>query len=476
MTEARVRSHGAAGWFDGDGAEVTTADPSHPRSTVARLSPVTGPAVARHIEAGREARRLWRERPIGERGAVLRTAAALLAERADRIGVDLARDMGKPVREAVAEVRRASEIFAYHAAAAWMPVAHGYAGATGSQTVQVVQCPVGTIAVITPWNFPVAIPAWKIAPALVFGNGVVWKPSSASPLTAHRLMECLIDAGLPDGVVTCLHAPGRVASSITGHPDIDAVTFTGSTGIGRGVVRDAVDRGIPVQAELGGKNVTIVWEDADLDRAVAGVLTGGFSGNGQKCTATSRLILSAGIADDFLERLRLAVAGIEVGPAEDEGSAVGPLISAEARDAALRAIDEQGGRLVAEARVPAGATGWFLPPTVVELEAADGPLWREELFAPVVAVVRASDADEAIRLANDTEYGLAGAVYTQRRDLIARVVAELDVGMLSVNEPTTGGYPYVPFGGWRSSGHGPREQGESARQFFTRTKTVHIGL
>lgn len=468
-----VRCHAAHGWFDGAGAVTERTNPSRPTEVVARWSAATPEQVARAVSDAAEVHSTWRRTPIGERCAVLRVAGRLVEARADAYAVELSREEGKIVGEARGEVLRAAAILEYFAGEASRPQGEVFAGGRADQSLLVVDQPVGLIGVVTPWNFPIAIPAWKIAPALALGNSVIWKPAPASSLLAQRLLECLLEAGLPAGVVTLLHGGADVGAALLDAPELAAVSFTGSTAVGRSIVRTAVDRGLAVQAELGGKNALIVCDDADLDAAVLALVAGAFSGNGEKCTATSRVLVDARVADDFLARARVAVEALRLGAATEAGVDVGPLVSAEARDRVRTALDGADGVVVAESRLPDG-DGWFVAPTLVELAAPTGELWTEELFGPVVAVHRFASLDEAIGIANSSPFGLAAAVYTRDLARSRQAIETLDVGMLSINEPTTGGYPFVPFGGWKGSAVGPREQGAAARQFYTRSKTVHV--
>ena len=468
-----VRCHSADGWFDGDGAALQRANPSRPVEAVTRWSAATVDQAVQAIDAAADAREGWRGTSIGDRCAILRVAGRLLEDRADDYAVELSREEGKIVGEARGEVLRAAAILEYFAGEASRPQGEIFAGGGRDQSLLVIDQPIGVVAVVTPWNFPIAIPAWKIAPALAFGNTVVWKPAPAASLIAMRLLECLLEAGLPAGVVTLLHGGAEVGEAILAAPGIDAISFTGSTAVGRVISQTAAERGLALQAELGGKNSLIVCDDADLDAAVHALVSGAFSGNGEKCTATSRVLVDSRIAEDFLVRTRIAVEALRVGVATESDTDVGPLVSSSARDRVRDAVLRTDGTVVIEATLPA-AEGWFVSPTIVELEEPQGELWEEELFGPVVAVWRFASFEAAIEVANDSQFGLAAAVYTRDISRIRRAIERLDVGMLSINEPTTGGYPYVPFGGWKASAVGPREQGEAARHFYTRSKTVHL--
>jgi aldehyde dehydrogenase (NAD+) len=343
----------------------------------------------------------------------------------------------------------------------------------------VTRRPIGVVATITPFNFPIAIPAWKIAPALIYGNTVVWKPASSVPLLAMRLAQALIDAGLPPGVLNLLIADGSVGTALAGHAGVDAITFTGSTGVGRRIAADAARRGAPVQAEMGGKNAAVVLADADLELAVEQVMLGAFRSAGQKCTATSRLVLDKGIAEEFLTELAIRVKGLEVGDPLLPTVAVGPVVSESAQaniQQSMRVAVADGARIIAtsEGRQSGAADGHFVAPTVLEAPSREATLWSEELFGPVLAVRRASSVEEAFALANAGEYGLSAAVFTRDLTRALRAIDVLDVGVLHVNSESAGADPHVPFGGAKRSGYGPKEQGTAAREFFTHTTSVYL--
>jgi aldehyde dehydrogenase (NAD+) len=333
--------------------------------------------------------------------------------------------------------------------------------------------------VVTPFNFPIAIPAWKIVPALVYGNTVVWKPASSVPLLAIRLAQALTEGGLPTGVLNLLIGDSGVGNAIVDHDGIAAITFTGSTGVGRRIAAAAAARGVAMQAEMGGKNAAVVLDDADFDLAVEQVLLGAFRSTGQKCTATSRLILTDGIADKFLDAIVERAGGLTVGDPTDDRTQMGPVVSDSALADITAGIDTAsaqgvtvltGGGAYSDGPL---SRGYFVAPTVLEL---DGPaeVWSEELFGPVLAVRRANNPEEAFELANDSEFGLSAAVFTQDLTRTMQAMECIDVGVLHVNSESAGADPHVPFGGAKKSGLGPKEQGAAAREFFTHTTTVYL--
>jgi acyl-CoA reductase-like NAD-dependent aldehyde dehydrogenase len=464
-------------WTEGDGAEFTDTNPARPSEVVARGRLASPAQVERAITAARDAAPGWAATPHHARAAVLTGAAGLIDGNADAWGAELAREEGKTLPEAVAEVRGAARILRYFAAEADRENGEIYASPRPGENVLVVRRPIGVAGMITPFNFPIAIPAWKIGPALVHGNTVVWKPSSLVPLLAHRLASALSEAGLPDGVLNLVLGEGEAGSAIVDHPGVDAVSFTGSTAVGRAVIARCGELGKPVQTEMGGKNAAIVLADADLDHAAEQVCLGAFRSTGQKCTATSRLIVADKVADDLLARVAERASRLVVGDPLDPGVDMGPLVSAAARDRVTAGVS----RAVAEGAEPlAGAEplerdGWFVPPTVLGLPGTGVDFWRTELFGPVVGAVRASGPEEALALANLSDHGLSAAVFTRDLGAALAAVDRLEVGVLHVNSESAGTFPHVPFGGAKQSGFGPKEQGRAAREFFTRTVTVYLG-
>lgn len=461
-------------WHPGAGESIERRAPARSDTVVASGAGVSSAQLDAAVGAAAHAFDAWRRLGIERRCAILRAAAGILSVRAEALGRELSHEQGKVLAEGVAEVRRAAAIFDYFGHQSKAPVAEEYAGPTSQQRLVVSHHPVGTIGVVTPWNFPIAIPAWKLAPALAYGNTVVWKPASHVPLLAFRLMEALEEAGLPPGVLSLTMGPGSIGQRIVESSQVDAVTFTGSTEVGRHLVETCGRRMKPIQAELGGKNVAVVAEDADLDQALEAILVGAFSGNGQKCTATSRVIVDERVADTFGRMLRERACALTVGDPLDPSTEVGPVVSSPDQVRIQAVIDAADGAVTVSAGDRRPGNGWFVNPTVVDLERPKGAFWTEEIFGPVVALVRANDYAEALRLADDTPFGLAAGVYTRSLDRVHQATEELKVGMLTINGPTTGSEPHVPFGGWKQSGFGPREQGSEARAFFTKSRTTAI--
>lgn len=477
---ARSLRHLVAGqWRTGGGAELLDVNPARPHETVAVGQLAEDRDLDSAVAAAQDAFPRWAATPHHARGRILDRAADILDTRAEEWGEELSWEEGKTRAEGVGEVRRAAEILRFYASEASRPVGEVFGSSRPGEQIQVIHRPVGIVAVVTPFNFPVAIPAWKIAPALSYGNTVVWKPASLVPLLAVRLAEALVEAGLPEGVLSLLIGNGTLGGRLVEHPGVDAVTFTGSTSVGRRLIAACGHLARPVQTEMGGKNAAVVLAGADLELAVGEVLAGALRSAGQKCTATSRLVVQESVADEFLALLTKRAAALRVGDPLEEGTEMGPVVSLQARDEIQRSVDAAmerlgveiltGGRRYDDDRM----TGAFLRPTVVEL-AGDDPLWREELFGPVLSVRRAPDVQEAFRLANDSEFGLSAAVFTDDLRAMAAAMEQVDVGVLHINSETAGADPHVPFGGARQSAYGPKEQGRAAREFFTRTKTVYV--
>ncbi|WP_433122299.1 aldehyde dehydrogenase family protein [Arthrobacter koreensis] len=479
---AALRQFIAGKWEDGDGAGLASDNPARPGETVAAGRQATAEQLERAVAAASAAAPAWSAVPMHERGAVLLRAAALLEGSAEELGLELAREEGKTLAEGRGEVARAAQILRYYGNEGDRPAGEVFSSPRRGEQILVVRKPLGVVGVVTPFNFPIAIPAWKIAPALVYGNTVVWKPASTVPLLAQRLAEVLDGAGLPKGVLNLVMGPGALGTELVEHPLLDGLTFTGSTGVGRRLAAAGAGRGVPVQAEMGGKNAAVVLAGADLDLAAEQVMFGAFRSTGQKCTATSRLVLQDSVADDFLARLTSRLQDWSTGNPVDPSVQMGPLVSASAADGVRRGIDEAlagGATLVFQGVLPEEAGDAFIPPTILELPAGQAdaeanPAWADEFFGPVLAVRRAADAAQAFEWAGQGEYGLSAAVFTQDVTRVLEAVEGIDVGILHVNSESAGADPHVPFGGARKSGYGPKEQGQSAKEFFTHTTTVYL--
>lgn len=454
---------------------IRSTDPTHPDDVVVEVPAATAGDVAKAAEAGRAAQREWRAQPPTSRSSALAAAAEVVAAASDELTDLMVREVGKPRGEAAGEAARAVAILRYYAQQVLDPDGATYP-APGGTLLMSRHRPRGVAGLVTPWNFPFAIPLWKAAPALAFGNAVLLKPAPEATACALRLAE-LLHQSLPQDLFAVVPGDGRTGQAVVSESDL--VSFTGSVAAGSAVRRTAGDRGVPVQCEMGGQNASIVLPDVDVE-ATAGVLAGAAMGYaGQKCTATSRVVVvddGTGFADRFRDAAVAAVEGLDVGDPTEPGVSVGPVITEAARDAVVAAAHdaERGGGRVLTGGSATDRDGWFVPPTLVDGVAPDARVAQEEVFGPFAALLTVPDVDRAVAVANGVRYGLAAAVFT--RDLGAALgVAELlEAGLVRVNAATSGVDFYAPFGGEKESSYGPREQGKAARDFYTSVHTVTI--
>jgi len=467
------------GWVGAsDHATFETRNPARSDEVLGTFPSATAADAAQAVAAAAEAFPAWAATPAPARGAILFRAAELLEERLDDIATTLTREEGKTLAEAKGEVTRARDILRYFGGEGWRVGGDLLPPNTPNAMLFSRREPLGVVAAITPWNFPIAIPAWKLAPALVYGNAIVFKPASATPLTALRLVECLQDAGLPAGVLNFVTGSGAtVGDALACDPVVRGLTFTGSHATGAGIYGRATEHFARVQLEMGGKNPTIVLDDADLELAVRLAVMGGFALTGQSCTATSRVIVEEGIADRFAAALAEAAAALRVGDGFAEGVQMGPAVSADQLATDLEYVQiarDEGAELLAGG-ARAGDGGHFVQPTVFDRVDAHSRLAQEEVFGPVVGIIRARDLDDALFKANAVGYGLAASVVTNDLRRALTFVDRIEAGVVKVNEPTTGLALQAPFGGFKqSSANTFKEQGPAAVEFFTRTKTVYI--
>jgi len=450
----------------------TSLNPHDPDDVIGEWEAAGDGEVAAAVDRARAAAKTWRRTPAATRSAALANAAAAMEQRADEITALTIREVGKPVSEARGEVARGISIMRYYAQLALLPDGETLPAADPDALLMARRRPVGVVALLTPWNFPVAIPLWKAAPSLAYGNATVLKPSSAAAATALLLRE-IIAPHLPDDVFQVLLGGAATARPLVEHPDVAAVSFTGSVPVGQDIARRVAARGARMQAEMGGQNPSIVLADADLEKAATTIAYAAMGYAGQKCTATSRVIVEETVYSDFVDLLETAVTSLQVLDPAAEATLVGPVIDAGARSAALDAVAASGGRVITGGK-PLDAPGFYLAPTLVELDAPTGPLASEEVFAPVAAVVSADSAARAVAIANGVRFGLVAAVFTRDLARALRLANFLDAGMVRVNAPTSGVDFHAPFGGAKESSYGPREQGLAARDFYTESRTVLI--
>ncbi len=418
----------------------------------------------------------WSRRPAAQRSAVLAAAASAIEERVEQIAQDMTLEMGKPLREARMEAARGAAILRFFAGEAWRPKGELFEQSATGSSVYTVRRALGVVGLITPWNFPAAIPVWKSAPALIYGNTVVMKLAQEAPLTGLHLAACLEEAGIPAGVFNIVVGRGsEVGTPLVRHPEVRAISFTGSVAVGRQVREEATALGKRVQLELGGHNPLIVMADADLDRAVEATYAGAFWSAGQKCTATRRIYVQAPVYDEFRSRLLARIESGVVGDPTDPTTEVGPMVNEKQLDEVLAGIErgkQDGGTVLAGGeRVDDDA--YLLAPTLFEGVADDAFLSCEEVFGPVTSLYRFGEVDEALRRANAVEFGLSASIFTSSLATTQRFVNELEAGILHVNSQTAGADVHVPFGGIKGSGFGPHEQGRAAMEFYTEVVTVY---
>ncbi|MGE0067212.1 MAG: aldehyde dehydrogenase family protein [Solirubrobacterales bacterium] len=454
-------------------------DPTHPERVLGHFSAATPAEVGQALAAAKAAARSWARTPAPARGEILHAAAERLAREREEFAATIVQEEGKTIDEARGEMARAVSVLRWFAGEASQPSGATHPSAREGTLVYSLREPLGVVAVITPWNFPVAIPAWKIAPALAFGNAVVWKPSELTPLCAVLLTELLEAAGLPPGVLNLITGdPAEIGDVLVDGPEVDAISFTGSLRVGRHIQTRAVPRGVKVQLETGGKNPAIVMDDADLERAVELVVRGAMWSTGQKCTASSRALVTPGIAPAFTEALLERVGGLRVGDPLAPETEIGPLVSAPQRERVRGYLERaagEGQQPVTEARPEVEQLpGFFVAPTVYTDVDPATPLAQEEVFGPVLAVLEVADLEQALEIAEGVEFGLSASIFTRDLATALRFAGSIKTGMVHVNRETAGAEPQAPFGGAKASSSHSREQGKAAADFYTELKTVYI--
>ncbi len=463
------------------GATFEDRNPADGDDLVGRFASSEAEEVGAAVAAAAEAADGWRRTSAIARANFLHKAANILEGRIRQVGRELTREEGKTLKEGIGETTRAVQILRYFAGEAQQPTGEHYPSATPATLLYTVREPLGVVAVITPWNFPIAIPAWKIAPALAFGNTLVFKPASATPLCAVRLVEALAEAGLPPGVLNLVTGgAAEVGDPLVRDDRVVGISFTGSNAVGSDLRRLAAERGAKLQLELGGKNPAIVLADADVDHALGHVVAGAMMSAGQKCTATSRAIVERPLVEQFTERLSQSIGSLTVGDPLAEGTQIGPLIDERAAERVAGEIDaakEGGARLVAgggRLRDNGRGKGAFVAPTLFGDVDPGSRLGQEELFGPVLGVIPVDGMEEAVAVANTVRFGLSASIFTCDLGKALAFVQEIQAGIVHVNSETAGAEPHVPFGGMKGSSSYSREQGKSAREFFTQVKTVYL--
>ncbi len=468
-------------WVDASSNDVNeNRNPADTSEVLGRFPRSTREDTQRAIEAAAKAAPGWRSSSAADRSGLLERAAAIMERRAQEIGEALTLEEGKTIAEGVGETMRAVAILRFFAGEPWRPSGETYNSANPSTFLYSERVPLGVVGVITPWNFPVAIPVWKLAPCLAYGNVAVFKPAELTPLTAHLITEVFAEAGVPPGVLNLVHGPGSVVGDeLATNPLVRGLTFTGSGAVGRSIYATASGRGAKVQLELGGKNPVVVAADADLSQAVEITVSGAMKSTGQKCTATSRVIVEAPLLEDFTAAIIERVGALRIGPGIDPGTYMGPLVSEERRKAVLDYVQigqGEGAQLLAGGDTGTNGSGFFVTPTVFGRVTPEMRIAQEEIFGPVVGIMSAPDLSAAIRIANDVAFGLSASIVTRDIKAAFEFVRSVEAGIVHVNSETAGAEPHVAFGGMKESSSYSREQGRAAMDFFTQTRTVYFDM
>ena len=465
----------------GSSRRIHDINPANTDEIVAEAPASTAAEAAGACEAAARAFPAWRRTPAPVRGQILYRVQRRMEERKDELAEALTREEGKTLGESRGEIQRAINVVEFFAGESRRITGDTIPSELPHNFCYTVKQPVGPVAVITPWNFPIAIPIWKMAPALVSGNTVVFKPASLTPLTAALIVEIFDECGLPPGVLNLIYGGGReVGDTVVKHPAIQAVSFTGSNDVGVGLYSAAAARGIKCQCEMGGKNPIVVLADADLELAVESTVQGAFGSTGQRCTATSRAVVEDSIADEFVERLHARASKLVVGNGMDPATNVGPSVDESQMNTVLEYVGigrSEGARLVGGGERVSGDgrdRGYFVTPAIFDRVDPNMRIAQEEIFGPVLSVIRASDARSALGIANGVKFGLSASIYTSDVAAMFRFVDDLEAGIIHVNSPTVGGEAHIPFGGMKATGVGLREMGSVAIDFYTELKVVYV--
>ena len=476
---ATLKNYVAGDWLEGT-AVSRNINPSDTTDVIGEYARADTAQTAAAIAAAKAAFPAWSRSTPQARFDALNQISIEILSRKDELGRLLAREEGKTLPEGIGEVARAGQIFAFFAGEALRLTGEKGASVRPGLDIEITREAVGVVGIITPWNFPIAIPAWKIAPALCYGNSVVFKPAEIVPGSAHALSEIIARSGIPAGVFNLVMGPGSVVGkTMLEHPDVAAISFTGSVGTGRNIAQACVASS-PLkkfQLEMGGKNPLVVLDDADVKVAVEAAVNGAFFSTGQRCTASSRLIVTQGIHDRFVEALTERAKGLVVDDAVKSGTHMGPVVDQSQLDQDLRYIKigkDEGATLHWGGEILNRDTpGFYLQPAIFTGASNAMRIAREEIFGPVASIIRAKDYDEALAIANDTEFGLAAGICTTSLKYSSHFKRNSEAGMVMVNLPTAGVDYHVPFGGRKGSSYGAREQGSYAREFYTIVKTAY---
>lgn len=476
--DLETRNFIAGNWLDGAGS-VENRNPSDLSDVIGHFAQADAAQLAEALAAARHAQVEWGATGPQKRHDVLMAIGTEMMARAEELGRLIAREEGKPVFEGKGEVYRAGQFFTYFAAEALRQLGQTADSVRDGIEIDVRREPVGVVAIISPWNFPVATPAWKIAPALAFGNAVIWKPANQTPASAVALTQIIAKQDFPKGLFNLvMGAGGEIGQALAESVSVDAISFTGSVPIGRGIAAAAIPNMTKLQMEMGSKNPMVIMDDCNLDLAVAHATNAAFGGTGQKCTAASRLIVHERLHDAFAEKLVASAQALKVGHALEEGTQIGPVVSADQLETDLGYIEtgkREGAKLLCGGtRLERATEGYFMAAAVFADTRNDMVINREEMFAPITCILKAGSYDEALHIANDTEFGLTAGIMTRDLARATHFRRNARAGCIMVNLPTAGTDYHVPFGGRGASSYGPREQGRYAEEFYTVVKTSYV--
>lgn len=462
------------------GATFESRDPSD-GALIGRFAASDRSDVDAAVAAARAAFPAWRATPAPRRGEILFRFAALLAEHKERVSVAMTSEMGKVIAEARGDVQEGIDIAYLMAGEGRRLFGETVPSELPDKWAMSVREPLGVAGLITPWNFPIAIPCWKMMPALIAGNTVVFKPASDTPYNAVLLVEVLEQAGIPPGVINLVTGSGpEVGMPIVKHPDVDVIGFTGNGETGRSIAIEAADRGVKLSMELGGKNAIVVLDDADLDLAVDGIIWSAFGTTGQRCTACSRVIVQDGVADELVARLASRASGLKLGSGLEGSIDVGPLINEAAVEKVEGYVEvgkDEGATLVTGGTRASGdavEAGHFFEPTIFDHVEADSRMGQEEIFGPVLSVIRVPDYETAMQAARGVRYGLSSSIFTSDTNTAFQAMRDFDTGIVYINAGTIGAETHLPFGGTKATGNGHREAGHAALDTYTEWKSIYV--
>ncbi|SFK53562.1 aldehyde dehydrogenase family protein [Shimia haliotis] len=468
----------AGEWAAGE-SEIENRSPSDLTDLIGVFTQASTAQLQDTLAQARRAQAEWAAYGMERKQAVLMAIGTEMMARAEELGRLLSREEGKPLAEGKGEVYRAGQFFTYYAAECLRQLGENADSVRPGIEVDVRREPVGAVAIISPWNFPTATASWKIAPALCYGNAVVWKPANVTPASAVALAEIINKQDIPKGLFSLvMGAGGAIGQALVESPMVDAISFTGSVPVGKGIATAAIQNLTKVQMEMGSKNALAVMDDGDLDLAVAVALGGAFGGTGQKCTASSRLIVHSAVHDAFVEKFVAGMQAMKVGHALEDGTQIGPVVSAqqlqENLDYAALGVSEGAELAAGGQRLEMPHDGFYMTPGVFLNTTNDMRINREEMFAPLAAVIKVDSYDEALATVNDTNFGLTSGIVTRDLARATHFRRNARTGVVTVNLPTAGTDYHVPFGGRGDSSYGPREQGKAAAEFYTTVKTAYI--